>query len=140
MSSGAFSTVYLHICLLNHWYLKLKSLTFNVQCHLKFFREIAFKRKEDERKKRGKVEVTDSLIARSNKTRFCRKTLISYCFPPVLPWGCHSTFAVIAFPSMSSAGHGSGHKHSNPIPIFSLSRGQLWWLESTCLLLTKAVM
>lgn len=48
--------------------------------------------------------------------------------------------AVIAFPSMSSAGHGSSHNQSNHIPVFSPRHRQLWWVESTCLLLTKAVM
>lgn len=47
--------------------------------------------------------------------------------------------AVIAFPSMNSAGHGSGHKQSNHISLFSPRHRQLWWAESTCLPFTKTV-
>lgn len=98
--------------------------------------------KKKKKKKLEKVELTDSFMPSRNRLYFCRKTLSAAVFHQL----CHQAaslsplHAVIAFPSVSSAGHGAGHKQSNHILVFSPRHRQLWWVESTCLLLTRAVM
>lgn len=132
---------------------------FKVYCHMQILMEFSFEMDENGEKKKT-TTTTNKKTTTTPTTK--NKERLNWQIPPCLeviwhtsaercwsvtdfyqfPHQAASLFplcAVIAFPSMNSAGHGSGHKQSNHIPLFSPRHRQLWWAESTCLPFTKTV-